>query len=86
VIVDVAVASSFTIGVAMLCTVFGHRSLFELDIVAMVVLGFLGLRRAAAPRDGESGSLILLISLPAALIGTLVALVLVASRAVPLLR
>jgi len=84
--VNVAIASSLTFGVAMVATVFGHRSLFELDLLAMVVLGFLGVKRSRSPQPGESGGLILLISLPAALIGSLFALSLIGLHLMALFR
>ena len=83
---NVAIASAATFGVAMVLTLSGHRTLFELDLVAMVVLGVMGMKRSRSPESGESGTTILLISLPAAVIGSLFVFGLVAMRAIALLR
>lgn len=73
---NVAIASTFTFPVALVLFLAGQRQLFELDLLAMVVLGLLGVQKAVTSRD--SRGLTLLIALPAALIGGLGTLLVVA--------
>jgi hypothetical protein len=84
--VNVAIASAGTFAVATVATFLGDRLVLELDLVAMVVLGILGVRQSRSPEPGESGTMILLISLPAAVIGSLVALAAIAVRLMLFLR